>query len=389
MKPLHGVRIVSVEQFGAAPYGTMLLADLGAEVIKIENAAIDGDPARKTGPYFLGPNDSEYYQAFNTNKKSVALDLRSAEGRAALDALIKTADALVNNMRGDLPAKMGLDYKSLAKVNPKLVCVHVSAYGRDNERAAWPGYDYLMQAESGLMHLTGDPDRPPSRLGAPSIIDQATGLTAAVGLLSAIIQARSTGKGCDVDTCLLDVALHQLGYAATWYLNEGHASMRQPRSAHFSVAPVQTFPASDGWLFIMCMTDRFWGELLTAIGRTDLGADARFATQALRQANRDVLTEILDGELKRESTAFWLKKLTGVLPVAPVLDLAQALDSPFLQATEMIHTVSHPAKPNMRVLSNPIKIDGERLSQTPCSSYGADTATYVGEVRVTERAGSR
>lgn len=389
MKPLQGVRIVSVEQFGAAPYGTMLLADLGAEVIKIENAAIGGDPARKTGPYLLGDNDSEYYQAFNINKKSVALDLRSAEGRKALDALIKTADALVNNLRGDLPAKMGLDYKALAHVNPKLVCVHVSAYGRDNERQAWPGYDYLMQAESGLMHLTGDPDRPPSRLGAPSIIDQTTGLTAAVGLLSAIIQARSTGKGCDVDTSLLDVALHQLGYAATWYLNEGHASMRQPRSAHFSVAPVQTFPTSDGWLFIMCMTDRFWGELLTAIGRTDLADDARFATQASRQANRDVLTGILDGELKRESTAFWLKKLNGVLPVAPVLDLAQALDSPFLQATEMIHSISHPTKPRMRVLSNPIKINGERLSQTPCAPYGADTATYVDEVRVAERAGSR
>ena len=207
MKPLQGVRIVSVEQFGAAPYGTMLLADLGAEVIKIENAAIGGDPARKTGPYFLGANDSEYYQAFNINKKSVAIDLRSAEGKAALNKLIKTADALVNNLRGDLPAKMGLDYRTLASVNPKLVCVHVSAYGRDNERASWPGYDYLMQAESGLMHLTGDPDRPPSRLGAPSIIDQTTGLTAAVGLLSAVIQARSTGKGCDVDTCLLDVAL--------------------------------------------------------------------------------------------------------------------------------------------------------------------------------------
>jgi len=388
MKPLQGVRIVSVEQFGAAPYGTMLLADLGAEVIKIENAAIGGDPARKTGPYFLGTNDSEYYQAFNINKKSVAIDLRSAEGKAALDKLIKTADALVNNLRGDLPAKMGLDYKTLAKVNPKLVCVHVSAYGRDNERASWPGYDYLMQAESGLMHLTGDPDRPPSRLGAPSIIDQTTGLTAAVGLLSAVIQARSTGKGCDVDTCLLDVALHQLGYVATWYLNEGHTSMRQPRSAHYSVAPVQTFPTSDGWLFIMCMTDKFFGELLAAIGRTDLGSDPRFATQSLRQANRGVLTDIIDGELKRESTDFWLKKLNGVLPVAPVLDLAQALDSPFLQTTEMIHTISHPAKPAMRVLSNPIRIDGERLAQTPCSPYGADNAAYVGEMRATERAGS-
>jgi crotonobetainyl-CoA:carnitine CoA-transferase CaiB-like acyl-CoA transferase len=374
MKPLQGVRIVSVEQFGAAPYGTMLLADLGAEVIKIENAAIGGDPARKTGPYFLGTNDSEYYQAFNINKKSVAIDLRSAEGKAALDKLIRTADALVNNLRGDLPARMGLDYKTLASVNPKLVCVHVSAYGRDNERASWPGYDYLMQAESGLMHLTGEPDRPPARLGAPSIIDQTTGLTAAVGLLSAIIQARSTGKGCDVDTCLLDVALHQLGYVATWYLNEGHTSIRQPRSAHYSVAPVQTFPTSDGWLFIMCMTDRFWGELLNAIGRTDLASDPRFATQALRQANREALTALIDAELKRESNAYWLKKLNGVLPVAPVLDLAEALDSPFLQSTEMIQTVAHPAKPAMRVLANPIKINGERLSQTPCSAYGADTA---------------
>jgi crotonobetainyl-CoA:carnitine CoA-transferase CaiB-like acyl-CoA transferase len=388
MKPLHGVCIVSVEQFGAAPYGTMLLADLGAEVIKIENAAIGGDPARKTGPYFLGTNDSEYYQAFNINKKSVALDLRSAEGKAALGTLIKTADALVNNLRGDLPAKMGLDYKTLASINPKLVCVHVSAYGRDNERASWPGYDYLMQAESGLMHLTGDPDRPPSRLGAPSIIDQTTGLTAAVGLLSAIIQARATGKGCDVDTCLLDVALHQLGYVATWYLNEGHSAMRQPRSAHYSVAPVQTFPTSDGWLFIMCMTDKFWGELLVAIGRTDLGSDPRFATQVLRQTNRDVLTGIIDGELKRESTAFWLEKLNGVLPIAPVLDLAQALDSPFLQTTDMIHTISHPAKPAMRVLSNPIRINGERLAQTPCAQYGADTATYTGKERVAKRAGS-
>ena len=386
MKPLQGVRIVSVEQFGAAPYGTMLLADLGAEVIKIENAATGGDPARKTGPYFLGTNDSEYYQAFNINKKSVALDLRSAEGKAALTALIKTADALVNNLRGDLPAKMGLDYKTLASVNPKLVCAHVSAYGLDNERASWPGYDYLMQAESGLMHLTGDPDRPPSRLGAPSIIDQTTGLTAAVGLLSAIIQARSTGKGCDVDTCLLDVALHQLGYVATWYLNEGHTTMRQPRSAHYSVAPVQTFPTSDGWLFIMCMTDRFWRKLIETIGRTDLGSDPRFATQALRQTNRGVLTKIIDAELKRESTAFWLEKLNAVLPVAPVLDLAQALDNPFLQASGMIRTISHPAKPNMRVLANPIKINGERLAQAPCAAYGANTAADVGEVCAAERA---
>jgi crotonobetainyl-CoA:carnitine CoA-transferase CaiB-like acyl-CoA transferase len=376
MTPLHGVRIVSVEQFGAAPYGTMLLADLGAEVIKVENAAIGGDPSRKTGPFMLGQNDSEYFQAFNINKKSVALDLRSDEGKAALVRLVSGADALVNNLRGDLPAKMGLDYENLSSVNPAIVCVHLSAYGRDNERASWPGYDYLMQAESGLMHLTGEPDGPPSRIGAPSIIDQTSGLTAAVGLLSGIIQARATGKGCNVDTCLLDVALHQLGYVATWYLNEGHVSTRQRRSAHYSVAPVQTFPSSDGWIFIMCMTDKFWAELTNAIGRPELVSDPRFETQASRQANRDALTDIIDAELSQKPTEHWLAKLNGVLPIAPVLDLAQALENPFLRSTGMVRDTPHPAKPDMRTLANPIKINGKRLQQTVCSQLGADNAEY-------------
>src|SRR5262245_32537047 len=374
MKPLQGVRIVSVEQFGAAPYGTMFLADLGAEVIKVENAAIGGDPARKTGPYFLGPNDSEYFQAFNINKKSVCFDLRSEDGKSALTRLIAGADAAINNLRGDLPAKLGLDYKCLSRFNPRIVCVHLSAYGRDNERAAWPGYDYLMQAESGLMHLTGEPDGPPSRIGAPSMVDQTTGLTAAVGLLSGIIQARAIGKGCDMDICLLDVALHQLGYVASWYLNEGHASTRQPRSAHYAVAPVQTFPTADGWLFIMCMTDRFFGELARVIGRPDLMSDARVGTPSSRQANREALTEIIDTELRKQTNAHWLGKLGGVLPVAPVLDLAQALDNPFLRATDMIRDVPHPAKPGMRVLANPIKVDGKRLEQSVCSALGADNA---------------
>ena len=385
MKPLHGVRIVSVEQFGAAPYGTMLLADLGAEVIKVENAAIGGDPARKTGPHMLGANDSEYFQAFNSNKKSVALDLRSDEGRAALIGLIEGADALVNNLRGDLPAKMGLDYKTLAHVKPSIVCVHLSAYGRDNERASWPGYDYLMQAESGLMDLTGEPDGPPSRIGAPAMVDQSSGLTAAVGLLSGIIQARATGKGCDVDTCLLDVAVHQLGYVASWYLNERHISTRQRRSAHYSVAPVQTFPTSDGWVFIMCMTDKFWTELVNAIGRLELISDPRFATPSSRQANRGVLTDIIDRELSQRPTGHWLAKLNGVLPVAPVLDLAQALENPFLRSTGMIRNTPHPARPDMRTLANPIKINGQRLEQTVCSPLGADNAAYLNNPRPSRR----
>ena len=388
MKPLQGVRIVSVEQFGAGPYATMFLADLGAEVIKIENAAIGGDPARKTGPYMLGENDSEYFQVFNINKKSVALDLRDAEGKSALTRLIAGADALINNLRGDLPAEMGLDYQALSATNPRIVCVHLSAYGRDNERTAWPGYDYLMQAESGLMHLTGEPDGPPARIGAPSMVDQTTGLTAAVALLSGIIQARATGKGCDLDISLLEVAVHQLGYVASWYLNEGHVSTRQPRSAHYSVAPVQTFPTADGWVFIMCMTDRFFGELARAIERADLLDDARFATPALRQQNRDALTAIIDAELRKQTNAHWLRKLGGVLPIAPVLDLAQALDNPFLAATEMIRGVPHPAKPEMRALANPIKLNGKRLDQAVCPPLGADNAAYLADPPVAKRAAS-
>ncbi len=377
MKPLAGVRIVSVEQFGAAPYGSMFLADLGAEVIKVENVATGGDPARKTGPYLLGDTDSEYFQTWNMNKKSVALDLRSDQGRAALEQLIVESEVVLNNLRGDLPAKMGLDYQTLSQLKPSIVCVHLSAYGRDNERASWPGYDYLMQAEAGLMHLTGEPEGPPTRIGAPSMIDHSTGLTAMVGLLAALVQARATGQGCDVDTCLFDVALHQLGYAAIWYLNEGHVPERQTRSAHFSVAPVQTFPSADGWIFVMCLTDKFWNALLGVLKRPDINADPRFATQAARMTNREVLTETLDGEFRKHPTRHWLRVLAGVLPVAPVFDLEQALENPFVKQTGMVSGVPHPARADLRVLSNPIKINGERLTQRTCSAPGADNAALL------------
>ena len=377
MKPLAGVRIVSIEQFGAAPYGSMFLADLGAEVIKVENLAIGGDPARQTGPFFLGEGDSEYFQTWNMNKKSVMIDLRSAEGKAALARLVETADAVLNNLRGDLPAKIGLDYAALSKVKKSIVCVHVSAYGRDNERASWPGYDYLMQAETGLMALTGEPDGPPTRIGAPSMVDHTTGLTAMVGLLAALLHARSTGQGCDVDTCLFDAALHQLGYTAIWYLNEGYVPARQSRSAHFSLAPVQTLPTSDGWVFVMCLTEKFWSALLQATGRPDLARDPRFATAKARNDNRDALTAELDGEFRKQSTAHWMSVLGGVLPIAPVHDLADALDSPFV-AERMVSHVPHPARPDMRVLANPIKINGRRLSQKACPPAGADTEAVLG-----------
>ena len=277
MTPLARFRILSLEVWGAGPYGSQLLAALGAEVVKIENPATGGDPARSVGPHMLGEGDSQYFQAWNTSKKSVALDLKSSEGQRHFAELVRGSAAVVNNLRGDQPAKLGLDYATLGKINPAIVCAHISAYGRDNERAAWPGYDFLMQAEAGLMSLTGEPDGPPARFG-PSIIDFMTGTTAMVGLLACLLNAQRTGHGCDVDVSLFDVALHQLNYSATWYLNTGQAPTRLERSSHFSVAPVQTFPTSDGWIFVMCMSDKFWLELLNALDLASLAADPRFAT---------------------------------------------------------------------------------------------------------------
>ena len=385
-QPLAGTRILSLEQFAAGPYGTMFLASLGAEVIKIENPEIGGDPARYSGPYRLGEADSQYFQTWNLSKRSVTLDIKSDAGRAAFLSLVADADAVVNNLRGDLPARLGLDYATLSRIKPAIVCLHISAYGRDNARAAWPGYDYLMQAESGLMHLTGEPDGPPSRFGAPSMIDHMTGMTAMVGLLAALLHARTTGKGCDVDLSLLDVALHQLGYAAIWYLNEGVRSTRQPRSAHFSIAPVQTLATRDGWIFVMCMTDKFWLAFLDAIGRADLHADPRFATVRARHAHREELTRLLDQELSREPTRHWLARFEGRLPAAPVLDVATALDSEFVAASGMIQSVAHPAKDDdLRVLSNPLKIDGQRLPAQVCAPLGADNAELL-EARASRRA---
>jgi len=378
MKPLEGMRVLTLEQFGAGPYGSMFLADLGAEVIKIENAASGGDAARHVGPHRLGNGDSQYFQTWNMNKRSVALDIKSPEGRAAFERLVRTADAVINNLRGDQPEKLRIDYASLRGLNARVVCLHISAYGRDNPRKAWPGYDFLMQAEAGLMSLTGEPEGPPARVGV-SMIDYMTGLTGIVGLLGCIMRARQTGIGCDVDVCLFDVALHQLGYSGIWYLNERDVSRRQARSAHLSVAPVQTFPTADGWIFIMCMTEKFWEALIAAIGRADLGSDPRFSTPALRHEHRHALTTVLDAELRKKSTAHWLAHLSGLLPVAPVLDVDEALDQPFVGEVGMVNTVAHAARADLRVLANPLKIDGRRPEQVAARALGADNALLDGE----------
>lgn len=377
--PLTGLRVLTFEAFGAGPFGSMYLADLGAEVIKIENRTQGGDATRGMGPFFLGEHDSHFFQTFNLNKKSVCLDLKRSEGQEAFRKLVAKSDAVLNNLRGDQPDKLGLTYAALQAVNPKIVCAHLSAYGRDNERRAWPGYDYLMQAEAGYLHVTGEPGTPPARMGL-SIVDFMTGITTALALVSVLFGVQRSGVGRDIDVSLFDVALHQLSYPGSWYLNDGLVTGRMPRSAHPSATPVQLFATADGWIFVMCMTEKFWQELMRVLDAPTLAQDPRFATMPLRREHREALTPLLDAEFRRDTTAHWLAKLQGVLPAAPVYHLAQALDNPFPAATGMVRTVPHPARERFRALANPIKLDGTRLPSRSAPQLGADTDAVLAEL---------
>jgi len=377
--PLRGLRVLTFEAFGAGPFGSMYLADLGADVIKVENREQGGDATRSMGPFFLGEHDSHFFQTFNLNKRSVTLNLKTEDGQRAFRKLVGTSDAVLNNLRGDQPDKLGLTYAALKDVNPKVVCAHLSAYGRDNERRAWPGYDYLMQAEAGYFHLTGEPGTPPTRMGL-SIIDFMTGITTALAMISAIWGAQRAGIGRDVDVSLFDVALHQLSYPGTWFLNERHATERLPRSSHPSTVPVQLFRTRDGWIFVMCMTQKFWHELMRILAAPEVADDPRFATPELRRQHRDELTPLLDVVFERDTTANWLPQLQGALPAAPVYDMPQALDNPFPISTGMIRTTPIRLRPDFRAFANPIKLDGSRLPSRAGSALGADTVPVLREL---------
>ena len=376
--PLAGFRILSAEQYGAGPYATQFLAQLGAEVIKIEPPH-QGDTARAVGPHFLREGESVYFQSFNLNKRSLTLDLQREEGQDILRRLAAGSHAIANNMRGDLPDRLGLTYGALKEVNPALVCAHLSAYGRDNERARWPGYDYLMQAEAGFLALTGEPDTPPTRFGL-SMVDFMTGTMMAIGLLAALLDAQRTGSGRDVDVDLLSSAVHQLSYPALWYLNEGDVTPRVKRSAHPSVTPSQLFRTADGWVFVMSQLPKFWTVLTTRIGRTDLAEDPRFRTPADRLASRDELTDVLDAVFSQQPTAHWVDLLNGHMPVAPVHDLPQALDSEFVRQAGMIASVVHPDREDLKVLASPIRLDGQRPPVRAAPLLGADTDAILAEI---------
>ena len=379
MLPLTGVRVLAVEQYGAGPFGTMFLAGQGAEVIKIENPNDGGDMSRAVGPLFFAPGDSEFFHSFNRNKKSLTLDLSRPQGQAVLHDLVRTTDALASNLRGDVPVKLGLDYDRLKAHNPKIVCAHLSAYGRRGPRADWPGFDYLMQAEAGYFSLTGEPGAPPARFGL-SIVDYMSGLGLASALLAALTAARATGAGRDIDVSLFDMALINTAYQATWYLNEGVVTGRLSRSAHPALTPCQLYRSRDGWIYIMCNKEKFCPALCEKLGRLEWSADARFRLFRDRLQHRDLLTEMLDRELGQRTTGEWLERFAGAVPAAPISDLAQALENPFVTEHDRLQTLPHLTRGSYRMVASPVRCAGEEPPARPAPALGEHTETLLREI---------
>ena len=377
--PLDGITVIAVEQYGAGPFGSMLLGDLGAEVVKIENHTDGGDMGRGVGPHVFEPGDSQFYQAFNRNKRSVAIDIRQPAGMALLRRLIAGADAVYDNLRGDLPERLGLTYEALKDVNPQIVCAHLSAYGREGSRKSWPGYDYLMQAEAGYLSVTGEPDGPPARFGL-SVVDMMTGVMASFALVSGILGARASGRGMDVDVSLFDTALHNLSYLGAWYLNAGHVQGREPRGAHPSLTPSQLFRTGDGWVLVMCQKQKFWENLAEGVGHPEWKSDPRFATMQARLANRAALTEAMDAALATRSSAAWVERLGGQVPIAAVLDIGAALDNPFV--AERGGVADFPRAEGgapVRMLTGPVRVNGGQGRRFAAPGLGADTAAVLAE----------
>ena len=236
MAPLADVRIVAVEQYGAGPFGSVHLADLGAEVIKIEDPRVGGDVGRYVPPYAEG-EDSLFFEAFNRNKRSLSLDLTAPAGRRVFDDLVRTSDAVYSNLRGDVPAKIGIRYDDLKHLNPAIVCCSLTGFGMTGPRQAEPGYDYVLQALAGWMDITGEPEGPPSKSGL-SMVDYSGGFVAAISLLAGLHAARRDGVGMDCDVSLYDTAIGLLTYPAAWHLNAGFRPVRTRHSAHPSLVPV-------------------------------------------------------------------------------------------------------------------------------------------------------
>jgi crotonobetainyl-CoA:carnitine CoA-transferase CaiB-like acyl-CoA transferase len=376
--PLDGVRILAVSQFGAGPFGTQVLADLGADIIKVEDPGVGGDSARYVPP-FQGEADSPYFQSFNRGKRSVSLNLRHPDGQAVFRDLVRVSDAVFNNARGDLPDKLGLTYEALRDANPRIVCCSLTGYGRTGPRAGEPAFDYLVQGYAGYMSVTGEPDGPPGKCGV-SVIDFAGGYAGMVGLMVGLFDAQRTGIGRDVDISLLDTAVSMLSYFAIWTLNRDWVAERTRDSAHQTLVPAQNFPTRDGWIVVFCNKDKFWRDLVETLGVPELAEDARFATFADRFDHRETLLPLLRARFETRTTADWLDRLRGRVPCAPVNDVRQALADPQVLARDMIVEVEHPEFGTLREVRSPVRTEGEIRQPRRAPRLGEHTDSILRDV---------
>jgi crotonobetainyl-CoA:carnitine CoA-transferase CaiB-like acyl-CoA transferase len=354
--PLHGIRVVDLTRVLAGPFCTMLLGDMGAEVIKIEEPR-QGDETRAWPPFVDG--SSAYFLGVNRGKKSVALDLKTPAGRDVLTRLIKTADVLVENFRPGSLASLGFGYAEAAAINPRLVYCSISGYGQTGARSQRPGYDVVIQGETGLMDVTGFPDGEPTRVGV-AVTDYLAGLYAIQGILLALIERQRSGQGQQIDLALFDSML------SVMHLPAGilHATGEDPGrlgNDHPSIAPYETMRASDGSIIVAVANPRLWAQFCDALGRRDLRDDPRFQTNAARLANRDELKRTLQTVFDTLRVDELIQRLEAHnVPCGRVRTVKDALEDPQVAARDMLPELEYPAVGRIKVLGNPIK-----LSRTP------------------------
>lgn len=369
---LDDVTVVAVEQFGAGPWATLQLADLGATVVKVEDPGSGGDVGRYVPPYADG-EDSLYFEAFNRGKLSASIDLRHPDGRAAFEELVAAADVVFSNLRGDVAQRLRLTYADLGRVNERIVCCSLSGFGMTGPRRSEGAYDHTIQALAGWQSLTGEPDGPPTKSGL-SLVDFCAGYVAAFATVAALHQARRSGRGGDVDLSLFEVAVAQLNYVGTWAASRGHRTPRRERSAHPSLVPFGNFRARDGWMAVACPKQSLWRKLCAALGREDLAADPRFADFAARDAHRAELVAALDDRFSTRDRAHWVALLRDAgVPCAPVNDVAAALEDPQLLARGGVPAVAHPRLGMVRHVPSPLRLRGGTRAVAPAPRRGEHT----------------
>jgi len=354
MSPLDGIRVVDLSRVVSGPFCTMTLADMGADVVKIEEPG-RGDESRAFGPPFLG-GESPYFLSINRNKRSCTVNLKRDDGRAVVQRLVARADVLVQNFRPGAVERLGLDYAALAPRHPRLIYCSISGFGDSGPDAARPGYDLIVQGESGLMDLTGEPDGPPTRIGT-SIADLTTGLMAAQGILLALYARQTTGRGQHVRVAMLDAVASLLTYNTGNYFATGEAPTRRGND-HPSVAPYQTLRAADGWINLGIANDALWRRYCDAIARPDLRDDPRFATAPERVRHRAELIPIVEALTRERTVDEWTDLLGAAgIPCGRIRNVAEVCTNPQLTERGKVVERPHPTAGAVKMIGQPIELD--------------------------------